>query len=81
MNPYKRTDMVNFANSILSGWGDAMAEARRPEEGATRVMQEIKTVKVKCVYPDPDDGVSYSWIKMDDKPKYEDYEKSYGGSK
>ena len=28
MNPYKRTDMVNFANSILSGWGDAMAEKR-----------------------------------------------------
>ena len=81
MNPYKRTDMVNFANSILSGWGDAMAEARRPEEGAIKIAVEQKTVKLKCVYPDPDDGSSYSWIKIDDKPKYEDYEESYGGSK
>ena len=81
MNPYKRTDMVDFANSILSGWGDAMAEARRPEEGTVRLAVEQKTVKLKCVYPDPDDGSSYSWVKIDDKPKYEDYEESYGGSK
>ena len=72
------TDMVNFANSILGGWGDAMNEAMRPEEGAIRVMQETKTVKVKCVYPDPDDGVSYSWIKVTDEPKEDE---SYGGSK
>ena len=71
------TDMVNFANSILGGWGDAMNEAMRPEEGAIRVMQETKTVKVKCVYPDPDDGVSYSWIKVEEPRETE----SYGGSK
>ncbi len=71
------TDMVNFANSILGGWGDAMNEAMRPEEGAIRVMQETKTVKVKCVYPEPDDGVSYSWIKVEEPKETE----SYGGSK
>ena len=71
------TDMVNFANSILGGWGDAMNEAMRPEEGAIRVMQETKTVKVKCVYPEPDDGVSYSWIKVEEPKENE----SYGGSK
>ncbi|MBO70987.1 MAG: hypothetical protein CL508_01555 [Actinobacteria bacterium] len=69
--------MVNFANSILGGWGDAMNEAMRPEEGAIRVMQETKTVKVKCVYPEPDDGVSYSWIKVEEPKETE----SYGGSK
>tara|TARA_R100001163_G_C5067858_1_gene207318 strand:- start:3364 stop:3573 length:210 start_codon:yes stop_codon:yes gene_type:complete len=69
--------MVNFANSILGGWGDAMNEAMRPEEGAIRVMQETKTVKVKCVYPEPDDGVSYSWIKVEEPKENE----SYGGSK
>tara|TARA_R100001082_G_scaffold90492_1_gene57019 strand:- start:138 stop:404 length:267 start_codon:yes stop_codon:yes gene_type:complete len=67
MNPYKRTDMVNFANSILSGWGNAIAEAGRPEEGTVRLTVEQKTVKLKCVYPDPDDGSSYSWIKVDDE--------------
>lgn len=81
MNPYKRTDMVDFANSILSGWGNAIAEAGRPEEGTVRLAVEQKTVKLKCIYPHPDDGSSYSWVKIDDKPKYEDYEESYGGSK
>ena len=82
MNPYKRTDMVNFANSILSGWGDAMAEARRPAEGAIKIAVEQKTVKLKCVYPDPDDGSSYSWIKVDDtKSGVTKNEESYGGSK
>ena len=81
MNPYKRTDMVDFANSILSGWGNSIAEAGRPEEGAVRLAVEQKTVKLKCIYPHPDDGSSYSWVKIDDKPKYEDYEESYGGSK
>ena len=84
MNPYKRTDMVNFANSILSGWGDAMAEARRPAEGAIKIAVEQKTVKLKCVYPDPDDGSSYSWIKVDDEKitdKLKEFEDSYGGSK
>lgn len=86
-----KTDMVALANSILEGrtaWADAISasynEAMRPEEGATRVMQETKTVKVKCVYPDPDDGVSYSWIKVDDEKitdKLKEYEDSYGGSK
>lgn len=84
MNPYKRTDMVEFANSILSGWGDAMTEARRPEEGAIKIAIEQKTVKLKCVYPDPDDGSSYSWIKVDDEKitdKLKEFEESYGGTK
>ena len=79
MNQYKRTDMVNFANSILSGWGEN--EAMRPAEGSIRLMQETKTVKMKCVYPSQDDGASYSWVKIDEEPKYEDYEDSYGGTK
>ena len=85
MNQWKpRTDMVDFANTILSGWGDAMAEARRPAEGAIKVAVEQKTVKLKCVYPDPDDGSSYSWIKVDDEKitdKLKEFEDSYGGSK
>ena len=85
MNQWKpRTDMVDFANSILSGWGDAMAEARRPAEGAIKIAVEQKTVKLKCVYPDPDDGSSYSWIKVDDEKitdKLKEFEDSYGGSK
>ena len=83
MNQWKpRTDMVDFANSILSGWGDAMAEARRPAEGAIKIAVEQKTVKLKCVYPDPDDGSSYSWIKVDDaKSGVTENEESYGGSK
>ena len=78
------TDMVQFANSILGGWGDAMNEAMRPEEGAVRLAVEQKTVKLKCVYPDPDDGSSYSWIKVDDEKitdKLKEFEESYGGSK
>ena len=67
MNQWKpRTDMVDFANSILSGWGDAMAEARRPAEGAIKIAVGQKTVKLKCVYPDPDDGSSYSWVKVNE---------------
>lgn len=67
MNQWKpRTDMVDFANSILSGWGDAMAEARRPAEGSIKIAVEQKTVKLKCVYPDPDDGSSYSWVKVNE---------------
>ena len=84
MNPYKRTDMVDFANSILSGWGNSIAEAGRPEEGAVRLAVEQKTVKLKCIYPDPDDGSSYSWIKVDDEKitdKLKEFEESYGGSK
>ena len=85
MNQWKpRADMVDFANSILSGWGDAMAEARRPAEGAIKIAVEQKTVKLKCVYPDPDDGSSYSWIKVDDEKitdKLKEFEDSYGGSK
>ena len=78
------TDMVNFANTILSGWGDAMNEAMRPEEGAIRIAVEQKTVKLKCVYPDPDDGSSFSWIKIDDEKitdKLKEFEESYGGTK
>ena len=67
MNQWKpRTDMVDFANSILSGWGDAMAEARRPAEGAIKIAVEQKTVKLKCIYPHPDDGSSYSWVKVNE---------------
>jgi len=42
----------------------------RPAKGAIREMTESKTVTVRCEYPDPDDGVSYSWIKVngDDLP-------------
>ena len=79
-----RTDMVNFANSILSGWGDAIAEARRPAEGTTRIAVESKSVTLKCVYPDPDDGASYSWVKVDDTKvtdKLKEFEDSYGGTK
>ena len=46
-------------------WSEAWNESFRPSEGAVRTIQEIKSVKVKCVYPDPDDGVSYSWVKVD----------------
>jgi len=42
----------------------AINEAKRPEEGATKIMQETKRVQVRCKYPDPDDGSSYSWVKM-----------------
>ena len=68
--------MVNFANNILSGWGDAMNEAMRPAEGSIRLMQETKTVKMKCVYPSQDDGASYSWVKIDEA----DDRESYGGT-
>ena len=71
------TDMVNFANTILSGWGDAMNEAMSPAEGSIRLMQETKTVKMKCVYPSQDDGASYSWVKIDETDDIE----SYGGTK
>jgi hypothetical protein len=55
-------DMVRYANSLLSGWPEADAE--RPEEGAERIAVEKRTIKMKCVYPEPDDGASYSWIKV-----------------
>ncbi len=77
------TDMVRLANNILGGWGDAMNEAMRPEEGAIRIAVEQKTVKLKCVYPDPDDGSSFSWIKIDDEKitdKLKEFEDSYGGT-
>ena len=80
----KTTDMVAFANSILSGWGEAMAEARRPAEGETRISVETKSVTLKCVYPNPDDGASYSWVKVDDEKvtdKLKEFEESYGGTK
>jgi len=76
--------MVNFANSILSGWGEAMAEARRPAEGETRISVETKSVTLKCVYPNPDDGASYSWVKVNDEKvtdKLKEFEDSYGGTK
>ncbi len=78
------TDMVRLANNILGGWGDAMNEAMRPEEGAIRIAVEQKTVKLKCVYPDPDDGSSFSWIKIDDEKitdKLKEFEESYVGTK
>ena len=64
-------DMVRYANSLMSGWYDdgdefprPLAEAGRPEEGAERIAVEKKTIKMKCTYPDPDDGASYSWVKV-----------------
>ena len=46
---------------------ESINEARRPEEGATRIMHETKTVKVKCEYPKPDDGASFSWVKVEEE--------------
>tara|TARA_R110002167_G_C12407915_1_gene627613 strand:- start:145 stop:345 length:201 start_codon:yes stop_codon:yes gene_type:complete len=57
-------DMVGYANSLMSGWPEAMAEARRPAEGDTKTITETRTAEVKCVYPEPDDGASYSWVKV-----------------
>jgi hypothetical protein len=103
MNPYKKTNMVEFANNVIdavhgslsiedifvpvnrpSSWSEAIAEAKRPEEGAIKIAAEQKTVRLRCVYPDPDDGSSYSWIKVDDEKitdKLKEFEDSYGGSK
>jgi hypothetical protein len=67
-----------------SSWSEAIAEAKRPEEGAIKISVEQKTVRLRCVYPDPDDGSSYSWIKVDDEKitdKLKEFEDSYGGSK
>ena len=44
---------------------DAYRESFRPANGALRTMTETKEVTVQCKYPDPDDGVSYSWVKVD----------------
>ena len=57
-------DMSKYANDLMSGWAEAIAAAGRPAEGDTKAMIDTKTVEVKCVYPQPDDGVSYSWVKM-----------------
>jgi len=46
---------------------ESINEARRPEEGATRIMHETKAVKVKCEYPKPDDGASFSWVKVEEE--------------
>jgi hypothetical protein len=46
---------------------ESINEAFRPKEGDVKAITEGRTVKVKCVYPDPDDGVSYSWVKMEEK--------------
>ena len=51
---------------------ESINESKRPKEGATRIMPEtirtsVKSVQVKCEYPDPDDGASYSWVKVEDK--------------
>jgi len=46
---------------------ESINEARRPEEGATKIMYETKPVKVKCEYHTPDDGTSFSWVKVEDK--------------
>ena len=45
---------------------ESYRESMRPAEGAIREMTESRTVTVRCEYPDPDDGVSHSWIKVDD---------------
>lgn len=64
------TDMVKLANTMLSGWGGAYHEAMRPAEGEEKLMTETRTVKVRCVYKEPDDGVSHSWVKVDDRESY-----------
>ena len=46
---------------------ESINEAKRPEEGATKIMQETKRVQVRCKYPDPDDGSSYSWVKVEEE--------------
>ena len=51
---------------------ESIIDSKRPKEGATRIMHEtirtsVKSVQVKCEYPDPDDGASYSWVKVEDK--------------
>jgi hypothetical protein len=46
---------------------ESINESKRPEEGLTRPITEARTVRVKCVYPDPDDGVSYSWVKVEEE--------------
>ena len=48
------------------GFLESYGESMRPEEGAIREMTESRTVTVKCEYPEPDDGVSHSWIKVND---------------
>jgi hypothetical protein len=47
------------------GFMESYRESMRPEAGAVREMTESKTVRVRCEYPDPDDGVSYAWVKVD----------------
>tara|TARA_Y100000401_G_C8320455_1_gene224951 strand:- start:656 stop:895 length:240 start_codon:yes stop_codon:yes gene_type:complete len=69
-------DMVGYANNLLRGWPETINQAMRPEEGLTRVFVEQKEVTLKCVYPDPDDGVSFSWVKVE-----EEGNDSYGGTK
>ena len=39
-------DMVRYANSLMSGWPEAMAEARRPAEGDTKTITETRTAEV-----------------------------------
>lgn len=46
---------------------ESINESFRPEEGVIKTITEGRTVKVKCKYPDPDDGVSYSWVKMEEE--------------
>ena len=65
----------DMMTEILRPWSDpsfleSYRESMRPAKGAIREMTESKTVTVRCEYPDPDDGVSYSWIKVngDDLP-------------
>ena len=44
---------------------ESYRESFRPANGALRTITERKEVTVQCKYPDPDDGVSYSWVKVD----------------
>jgi len=46
---------------------ESINESFRPEEGTIKTVTEGRTVQVKCKYPTPDDGVSYSWVKMEEE--------------
>ena len=58
------TDMVRFANSILSGWGDAYYESMHPEDGS--IVKRTRTITEEFRVKYEDDGtIKYIPIKQD----------------